>query len=163
MAAPLAGRILADVMPYLNIEPKYTDAELKSVDITTPALSGLTLADAEKQLNAQNLKYKTMGEGDTVTQQVPAAGARVPGTAEIILYLGDAVKVPTVPVPDLSDMSKKRANTVLNDIGLHMHASGATAASDAEVKVYGQGTLPGIEVPVGSVVNVEFRDMSLND
>ena len=162
MAAPLAGRMLADIMPYLNIEPKYTDAELKNVEITVPPLSGLPLADAEKLLGAQNLKYRIMGEGDTVTQQVPATGARVPGTAEIVLYLGEKVELPTVTVPDLSGMSKSKANSELNKIGLYMRASGATAA-DAEVKVYEQDIPPETEVPVGSVVSVEFRDMSLPD
>ena len=161
MAAPLAGRILADVLPYMQIEPRYTEAELEMVEITVPAVSGLSLADAEKILG--DLKYKTVGEGETVVRQMPSSGARVPGTAEILLYLDEQAEVQTVRVPDVSGMTAKRAGQTLQDAGLYMHASGATAATGAEITAYSQSIAAGEKTPVGTVIDVEFRDTNLRD
>ena len=163
MAAPVAGRIIADLLPYLQVEPKYTEEELQTVEITAPSVSGLALSDALKRLDSQGIKYRVVGEGESVTLQSPAAGARIPGQAEIILYLDEQPSVEMTTVPDVYGLSVKRAAELLAGAGLYLNASGATAAGDAGVQAYTQDIPAGDKAAVGAVVHVEFRDMSLRD
>jgi stage V sporulation protein D (sporulation-specific penicillin-binding protein) len=77
IAAPLAGRILADILPYLGIEPQYTGDELFGTDVLVPRLKGLTESEAKQELDKKKMKYKIVGDGDVVTDQLPAYGAKV--------------------------------------------------------------------------------------
>ncbi|MCX7614403.1 MAG: penicillin-binding transpeptidase domain-containing protein, partial [Clostridiales bacterium] len=85
-AAPVVKRIMADVLPYLGVEPRYSASELAAQDINVPTLIGSSKAAAEKMLRDKNLKWRVIGSGDKVTDQIPAAGAKIPGTAQIVLY-----------------------------------------------------------------------------
>ena len=163
MAAPVAGRMLSEILPYLQVEPRYTEEELESVEITVPALRGLELADAVKLLGNIGLRYRIEGQGDKVISQVPESGVRAPGAAEIILYMEEGTPVETTVVPDVAGLSVKQAKKALEEAGLYMLATGATATEAAGVGAFAQDTEPGSEAPVGSVVQVEFRDMSLLD
>ncbi len=163
MAAPVVGRIMGDVLPYLGVEPQYSEKELRGVQISIPTLSGLSLTDAEKMLKDKKIKYKVKGEGESVTMQIPAPGASVPGNAEVILYTGETPEVVKVKVPDVNGLSAEQANEKLTNAGLYMHASGATAASGTAIKAAKQSIPPNTEVEMGAVVDVEFRDLSLRD
>ncbi|MDR3206909.1 MAG: PASTA domain-containing protein [Oscillospiraceae bacterium] len=163
MAAPVVGRILSDVLPYLQIEPQYTSEELAGIQITVPTLSGLSVSDAEQMLKNQNIQYRVIGEGEMVTQQMPAPGARVPGTAEVILYVGGDISIQMTQAPDVNGKTAEQANELLTNAGLYMHARGATAAGGSGVVAYRQDIPTGTEVPVGTVVEVEFRDLNTSD
>ena len=78
------------ILDYLDVEKQYTAEESAAVDVTTPQVTGYTVADAETRLSNKGLSYRTIGEGDVVTSQVPAANSAVPGGSTVILYLGGA-------------------------------------------------------------------------
>lgn len=162
MAAPVVGRIMADVLPYMGIEPQYAEGEAAGVEISIPSVTGLSVADAEKILKEKNIKYRTRGEGDVVGEQVPAAGAQVPGTAEVVLFLGSE-RAGTVKVPDVIGKSAEEANRILTNAGLYMRATGATSVTGNSVTARIQSVAADTEAPQGTVVEVEFRDDSLRD
>ncbi|MBR2582874.1 MAG: PASTA domain-containing protein [Oscillospiraceae bacterium] len=88
MAAPLVGKMMADILPYLGIRPTYSDAERSSMDSVMPQAVGKSLSEAAKTVKDAGLRYRTIGEGETVTAQLPAPYCEIARGTEIILYLG---------------------------------------------------------------------------
>ena len=91
-------------------------------DTTVPNVVGQTREAAEDRLADLGFTFRTVGDGDTVTDQTPAGGAIVPGNASIILYLGQEkpdtpCTVPNVVGMTLEDAKKERYIwfTPLND------------------------------------------------
>lgn len=79
VAAPLVGQVFQGIFDYLKIEPSYSekDAEIIGDPFSLPDFTGMSLADAIKQVKALGLHYETDGEGDIVTEQFPLNGAIV--------------------------------------------------------------------------------------
>ncbi|MCL2747961.1 MAG: penicillin-binding transpeptidase domain-containing protein [Oscillospiraceae bacterium] len=163
MAAPAAGRMLSEILPYLQVEPKYTEEELLSAEIVVPSVQGMSRSDAENLLDYQGVNYRMVGGGGNVTLQVPKAGERIAGTTEMVLYLGEGTPIETAVVPDVFEMSMDEADKVLRLAGFFMSATGAAATDDAEIFAYAQDFPADQEAPTGSVVHVEFREKSLQD
>ena len=57
ISAPVAQKILADALPYLGIEPVYTDAELANMNGATPAVVGKEVNTAASLIKSQGLEY----------------------------------------------------------------------------------------------------------
>lgn len=55
MAAPVVGRILGEVLPYLGVQPQYSEAEEKYIDRAVPPLTGKTPEEAVKLLREAGL------------------------------------------------------------------------------------------------------------
>ncbi len=159
MAAPMAGEVIAQILDYLDVEKQYTAEESAAVDVTTPQVAGYTVADAETRLEDKGLSYRTVGEGDVVTSQVPAAYSAVPGGSTVILYLGDAVPEETGAVPNVVGLSYEAAKSALEQAGFFMRASGtSTYYSDAS-KAQSQSVAAGETAAIGTVINVQFSTM----
>ena len=69
---------------------------------------------------------RTVGDGDTVTDQTPAGGAIVPNNASIILYLGAEKPDTPCTVPNVVGKTAAEANKALTNAGLIMKVTGAT-------------------------------------
>jgi len=163
MAAPLAGKMLADILPYMGIEPQYTGEELFGSDVVIPQLRGLTAEQAKELLDKKKIKFKTVGDGDKVTDQLPASGAKVTSSAEIILYMGEQIPDGLVTVPDVSKMSPENANRALINAGLYLRPTGAIKSNAASITAASQSIAAGTQVKRGTVVDVEFRDANVTD
>lgn len=91
IAAPVIAEVFDNVLPYLGVEPKYTEAETKDYNIGTikmPNLVGLKKEDikeALKDIDYDEIYY--LGEGDTVKEQFPLSGEMVNLNSDLILYL----------------------------------------------------------------------------
>lgn len=155
--APVIRRVMEEVLPYLNVEPVYTEAELQQKDITIPRVTGRTRADAEAALKLNGIKYRAEGDGDTVTAQLPAEGSVVSSKTEVVLYLGVDKPQTQVTVPDLSKMSMDTARRTLQNLGLYMNAAGVTTGKGNIVAV--RQSIKNEKVTVGTVIEVEFADL----
>ena len=82
MAAPMAGELIANILDYLGYE------RAGVTGVTMPSLVGETPDRARAKLAELGLAQRTVGEGDTVTGQVPAPGAGVPEVGTVVLTLG---------------------------------------------------------------------------
>ena len=82
MAAPTVGAVLSDILPYLGVEKIKTEATAVLEDLT-----GLTRSEAEKILKAQSLTAFFVGEGETVTGQIPAPGETLTAGSQVLVYL----------------------------------------------------------------------------
>ena len=163
MVAPVASSVMGEILPYLGIEPSYTAEELVGADKTVPNVVGLSKDAAAERLSANGFSFRTVGSGDTVTDQTPAGGAIVPNSAEIILYLGAEKSTDKCIVPNVVGDSAATANQKIVNAGLIMGVSGATNASSSTVRAISQSVEPGAEVAAGTVVRVQFSDSSVRD
>ena len=109
MVAPVASQIMSEILPLLGVEPDYTAEELVGADTTVPNVVGQTREAAEDRLADLGFTFRTVGDGDTVTDQTPAGGAIVPGNASIILYLGQEKPDTPCTVPNVVGKSASEA------------------------------------------------------
>ena len=160
MVAPTASQIMAEILPYLGIEPDYTAEELAGADAAVPNVVGKTAADARAVLEGAGFSCKTVGSGETVTDQTPAGGAIVPNNASIILYLGTEKSDAPCTVPNVLGKTAAQANQALTDAGLIMKVTGATSSTSGNVFAISQDKEAGTELKAGSVVTVQFGSQS---
>ena len=159
MSAKTAGPMLADMLDYLGVEKEYSAEESAAVDVTTPRVTGMTVSEAEEALKAKNLGSRTIGTGDTVTAQIPSAGASVPGRSTVILYLGDAQPSETGTVPNVTGLSYEAAKTRLENAGFFMRASGVSTYYTNTTTADSQSIAGGETAAIGTVVDVQFFNM----
>ena len=155
MAAPMAGELLEDILNYLGVEKTYS----AKADTTVPDLTGKTLEEATTALKTANLTLRTVGDGSTVTGQIPAAGAMIPGGSEVVLYMGAEVPTDQVKVPDVTGMTAEKARVALANVGLYLRASGATDYGTSTV-ASSQSVEEGAMVDRGTAIEVHFIDNS---
>ena len=163
MVAPVASQIMSEILPLLGVEPDYTAEELVGADTTVPNVVGQTREAAEDRLADLGFTFRTVGDGDTVTDQTPAGGAIVPGNASIILYLGQEKPDTPCTVPNVVGKSASEANKAITNSGLIMKVTGTTTASSGNVYAITQSLPAGTEVAAGTVVTVQFGDNSVLD
>ena len=162
MAAPTCRDVLADVLPYLGVEPDYGDEDIAHVDVSVPSVTGKTESEAAKLLADRSLSYQVVGSGETVTSQIPASGAKIPGGSTVVLYMGESAPTDMITVPDLSGMTVSQANAAIAGSGqLYLKAKGATASGSSVAT--DQSPAAGSRVARGTVITVEFTDMSAQD
>ncbi len=164
MAAPMAGKLIANILDYLGVEKQYTADELSGADTMVPKVTGHYLDYAESLLTQAGLTYRTVGEGTVVTGQIPAQGASIPGGSQVVLYLGDE-EVPTdqVEVPNVTGMTPEAVQNALNKAGLYLRATGAVEYYVSTNRAASQSIAAGTLVDRGTVVEVRFVDGSIQD
>ena len=84
MAAPAASAIMAEILPYLGIEPTYSAEELLGADTTLPNVTGLSVSEAIARVQEKGFNYKLVGEGDTVTDQRQLNSGKIAAGVKII-------------------------------------------------------------------------------
>lgn len=89
IAGPVMKEVLENALPYLGVEPSYSEEELKKEEvqkIITPNFRGLSLSDAKRCAEEAGIGVDIQGEGKVVISQFPLAGETVNKTTKIILY-----------------------------------------------------------------------------
>ncbi|MDY2691140.1 MAG: penicillin-binding transpeptidase domain-containing protein [Oscillospiraceae bacterium] len=163
MAAPTVRDIFLDILPYLGVEPDYSSDDIRGVNITLPDVIGMTEDEAAALLSGKSITYRTVGQGSTVTDQLPSPGAEVPGNSEIILYFGNAVKTTEqVEVPDFVGYGIADVDYLATNAGLYIQAKG-TDHRDEYVTVAYQDIEPGTMVDRGTTITVEFTTGGASD
>ena len=91
IAAPVVSELFDNVLPYLGIEPDYTEDEKKENNIGSikiPNFIGKKKEEVEKlakEAGIESIYYST--EGNVVTEQYPLEGEVVDKNSDLILYL----------------------------------------------------------------------------
>ena len=163
MVAPTASTVMAEILPYLGIEPSYSAQELLGMDTTVPNVIGSTVEQAKEKLKERALSYKIVGDGDTITDQTPAGGAIIPGKSTVILYASAAKPTDKCVVPHLLGKTPSEANTAATAAGLLIRFSGTTGSESSAIRVLSQSIDEGTEVDAGTVITVQLGDTSVTD
>lgn len=163
MVAPTASAVMAEVLPYLGIEPTYSADELLGIDTNVPNVTGLAVEEAKSRLSEKGFGIKVVGSGSTVTDQTPVGGAIIPGKSTIVLYAGSEKPDELCTVPNLLGRSPSEANTILANAGLLVRFSGTTDSESGSIRVLSQSVEPTSQVEAGTVITVQLGDISVLD
>lgn len=155
MAAPVVGAMMADILPYLGVRAEQNAANGSEKDVMMPQVVGKSLEEAAELLQMTGLRYRTIGEGETVTAQLPAALWQIARGTETILYLGAEISNEKEIVPNLAGMRYNEARDMLSRYGIYLHS--LSTVIDGEMQsVSTQSVLPGSVIEHGSVIEVSL-------
>ena len=157
MAAPTVGAILADILPYLGVE-RTSEGDPVILD----NLTGMTMKEAGAALKEKKLTLTPMGDGETITGQLPAAGQSVLPGSEVLVYLGQPQGARMVTVPDFTGMNRQKASQAAGALGLSVIPIGSDQVS-TDVTACSQKEPAGTQLPAGSAVTLQFSDTSARD
>ena len=163
VAAPYVSNLLSFVLPYLGYEPEYTDRDLEKIEVTVPDFTGAAIEDARSDVSWRGLTCEIVGDGDTITHQVPADGEIISQSkGRVILYTVAETPKATVAVPDLVGKTAEAANRTLLGAGLNVSFTGSSG-TDTGVIVLRQSIEKDTMVAPGTVVEIELRYMDGTD
>ena len=161
-AAPYVSKILADTLPYLGIEPEYTDQELAKMEINLPNYRGMSLDEAIMRLSEAGLSYEVIGSGTSVIDQTPPAKSTLSkDNGIVILYTSEEAEEKNAVVPSVLNMTAAEANKALANAGFNIHLEGALGGSGAIA--ISQSVKGGETAAKGTVITVEFRHTNFTD
>lgn len=158
MAAPMAGPLIRQILDHLGVEKQYSAEELSGADATVPPLVGYTPDVAISECKRLGFTYRTIGEGEKVTGQIPAAGAVIPGGSELLIYLGESKPTDPVEVPNLTGKGPDETRQALAALNLYMRGSGSAQYFTSATLCAGQSIAPGTMVDPGTVIDVTFAE-----
>ena len=157
MAAPTVGNMFRDILPYLGVEPEYTDREMEQMDRTVPNVTGLSLSEAQQKLGEAGLTYRTIGSGSVVNDQLPYGGSVVGKGSQVILYLDAQPSSGTESLPDVTGYTYEEAGRLLNACGLFLRTD--SAVTDPQSQIISAQAIPaGTAVKYGTVLRVTLVD-----
>jgi len=163
MAAMMMGELMPNILDYMGVEKTYSDAERAFIDVTVPNLVGQTAEIGKSAADSAGFAVRTVGEGDTVTAQIPVGGAIIPSGSEIVLYLGEEKPTDLVTVPDVRGQTAATAQQSLAMYGLYLKVGGSSRYMSSNSVVASQSVSIGAEVERGTVVECLFVDNTLTD
>ena len=156
MAAPVVGKMMADILPYLGLEPEYSDSELQTMDRAVPDVMGLSIAEAQSKLAESGLSCRVIGSGGAVTSQLPAANSVIASGSEVLLY-ADAAPTGGGSVPNLNGMTYSQAREALAAMGLFIGSDSSVTDADNQL-VSGQDIRAGTSAKAGTVITVTLYE-----
>ena len=166
VAAPYVSAFLANVLPYMGIEPEYTDEELANMQVSVGRYIGSSVEDAKAKIKELGVTAEIVGNGDTVTAQVPARGSKIEkADGKIILYTNDADPGgKTVKVPNVIGMTAAEANEKIINAGLNIEIKGSqNYRKGSGASVTSQSYAGGTDVPYGTVITIEVLHTDVTD
>lgn len=155
VSGPTFNKTMSEILPYLGVEAKYTDAELGKLDIKSPSVVSLKVADAKNKLTKAELKVKVYGDGEKVVSQVPEAGKSIPKNGTVALFTNESSSSKTVTVPNLVGLTLAQANSKAADAGINISITGAALTGSNAVSS-SQDIAEGTKTKPGTVVTVSF-------
>lgn len=160
MAAPVVGSMMADILPYLGVEPVYTDDEHR--DVRVPLVCSMELSKAAEAASKASLRYRTIGEGDFVTAQLPHEGTTIAADTEMIFYLGAEPSESMETMPDITGMTYSQARDTLSYYGIYIQTLSPVNNTGEQI-ISTQSAEPGTRLCHGSIVSVTLvsNDTSL--
>ena len=162
MAAPTVGAVMADILPYLGVEKRFSPEDPAGAETEVEDVCGLTAEDAARKLKASGLTVRNLGTGETVTGQIPAPGEKIPAGSQVLLYLGDEPEERMVSVPDFTGMHRQQAAEAAGEQGLYLLVTGNGEISP-KVTVTAQSIPKDTQVPPGTTITLEFTDTTARD
>ena len=155
VAAPVVGGMLADILPYMGIEPNYTAAELEAMTGKVKDVTENLLHDAMTTLRIQGYSVTVVGDGTTVVAQSPEAGSKLSAGGTITLYTDESLIPKEIEVPDVAGMSVTEVNNAIIGAGLKLKLIGVSESATDQV-AYSQTPVAGEKVMPGTIIEVSF-------
>ena len=157
IAAPAVGRIFEDVLPYLGYAPQPTEENKDKISVTVPNINGLTVQEALVKLDNLGLKINPKGNGEKITNQIPAAGTKLHKGGVVIAYTQKEETQGTAIVPEVIGMNYANAKATIENAGLSMELDAANSGTiPADYIAVSQSPKAKSEVAAGTKIYVKF-------
>ncbi|WBY64572.1 penicillin-binding transpeptidase domain-containing protein [Thermocaproicibacter melissae] len=157
VAGPTFLATMTQVLPYIGVQPQYTEEELAKLDGKAPNVVGKTVDAAKNQVAQEGLQAKVYGDGNTVVSQIPEAGKSIPKKGTVVLFTDKNSAAQTVTVPNLVNLTLSEANQRAAEAGLNISIAGAALTSSSAVSST-QSIAEGTKVAPGTVITVTFSE-----
>ena len=159
VAAPYIAKTFETVLPYLGIEPLYTEQEEKTLAKQIPNYIGLAAEHAKAYAESRGLVVEMVGGGGYVVDQIPRSNGYYTGeSGKIVLYTD--IKEPMIEavVPDVIGATALQADRIILGAGFNIKLEGAGAyEGSGGAAVVRQYPAAGAVAARGSVVRVELQ------
>lgn len=154
-AGPIFAAIMEEVLPYLGVDPQYTESEYENLSATAPNVIGMTMAEAKSHLEEQGFSGTVVGDAEDdalVTVQVPSPGASIPKEGMVALYTEEPDPETYVEVPSFIgyDIDTCRYLAGLADVQVLVVGDGDSGYAQS------QDIAEGTKVKRGSVIRISF-------
>ncbi len=152
ICAPVVGKILSEVLPYMNITSGNSGVQSNNNNKSVTNVKGMTVDSAREKLGESGFNIVCNGDGSSVVlDQMPRSGAYLESGSTIYLYTVEGEEREKRVVPDVRGKSLSSAISDLRAIGLN-------AMSDGSGTVISQSTTAGTEVEIGTVITITARE-----
>ena len=150
---------MSEILPYIGIEPNYTEEEYAKLKATLKGYVGWPTTDAVRAITNRGIEYEIVGTGDVIKYQIPSKGEEImKQEGKVIFYTGDATPVSDIKVPDVVGKTVSAANRLLTNSGFNVIIDGATVSSSStEAYVVSQSIAAGTLSSKGTVVKITVR------
>ena len=157
IAVPVVAALLEDIIPYLGIEPTYTETSDEDEDTTVmvPHLIDQKPHEAQISLRQKGLNTEIIGDGATVVKQIPENPTRLPKGGTVILYTDDTAVNSMTKIPNVIGKTAEEANRMIINSGLNIKIEGQDLAGSKTV-VVAQDPPADTNAEIGTVVSVYF-------
>lgn len=162
IAAPVVRGIFSELLPYLGVDTVYSEEDQKIMDTFVPDVTGHSLQEAQEKLEKKGFNVRVIGDGETVSSQIPAGGKTAPKSCTVVLNTDSSGEIPTTIVPDLIGLSPSKVAYAVKDKKLNIRYSGAGYDSTSGISK-SQDISAGSVVEEGTVVTVDFTVDGLSD
>lgn len=159
LAAPVAGKLIDDILTYKGIEKEYTEEDKKLLrqEVQVPDVKGKTVEEAIKLLKESKLEYKIEGSNNDmkaiVQEQTPKSAALLHENSLVILYTykpeNDGA---TAVVPDVKNKTVAEATAAFKKVGINISIDGSGTAISQSIEA-------GKTIYKGAVIEVVFRNV----
>ena len=157
VSGPVVSKILSEVLPYLGISADKIDTGKSSSTsiITVPNIENKTVAEAQKILTNTGFRSMFTLDGNKnevlVTDQVPAAGTKLPNNSLVMLYTAENNVRTSTTVPNLGGMTAAQAANSLKAKNLNIQTEGSGT-------IISQEPTAGTSVEQGTIVKVTLKE-----
>lgn len=162
--ATMTKQIMENIIKYKNLEPTEKTEETSTLNsgkttVAVPDYVGSSTYHVTMDLDGRGLKYKVVGTGNQITNQVPKGGTKVEVGSEIILYVEKSEEDSgTVKVPDVLGQTYTEAVSTLTDAGFEVVFNGETENTVVSL----QEPKYGVSVEAGSEVSITLKKQEEN-
>ena len=153
MAAPTVGKMLSNILPYLGIEPVYTDEQSEYADRSVPSVIGKTVNEAEALLKDAGFEVRVIGSGSEINNQLPKANSVIAGGSKVVIYADAQPSEASETMPDIIGLSYKEAVELMNGYGVFLFTDASVDTTGGQ-KITSQSVKAGSNVKHGTVVEV---------
>lgn len=161
VCGPVAGQILSEVLPYMDITGNSTISNTPPSNMVIESSNKKVVANVKgSSIESAKAKLEESGfvvicneenmSSSIVVDQMPKGGAYLEAGAVIYLYGNDEEKI-FVNVPDVRNMPLEDAMNVLAELNFNM-------LIDGNGTVVSQSITPGSDVEAGSVINIVAKE-----
>ena len=158
VAAPYVSALLEDILPYMGIEPKYTEKDKEFEQISIGNYVGDTVQDATDKLKKEKINYEIVGNGEKITSQMPKVNSMIyKNGGKVILYTNVDDGAETASVPNVIGLSPEYASVLLVNAGFNIKIEGSTNFKYGQgATVVYQGYQEGTVLAKGTVVTIKI-------